>query len=127
MTIMKKTTWFVYSSKLDDMQKLVDSLRGYLEIVIFLLIFYVSTSFWVRAAPKSWSKYTTIAAVFDLLANIFGCGKNTICRSGFGARTPRSQVFIFVEFKLISHLSIQLVLLLCVAKHPIKQPFTKPY
>ena len=31
---------FVYSSKLVDMQKLVDSLRGYLEIVFFQLIFY---------------------------------------------------------------------------------------
>ena len=31
---------FVYSSKLVDMQKLVDSLTGYLEIVFFQLIFY---------------------------------------------------------------------------------------
>ena len=72
-------SFFAYSSKLVNMQKLVDSLRGYLKIVFFgwfLTIFtvfqlffnwfqsffvnlYVSTSFWVRAAPKSWSKYTT--------------------------------------------------------------------
>ena len=31
---------FVYSSKLVDVQKLVDSMRGYLEIVFFQLIFY---------------------------------------------------------------------------------------
>ena len=72
-------SFFAYSSKLVDMQKLVDSLRGYLEIVFFQLIFYFLnvfcqfltdfglfsliysslTSIWVRAAPRSWLKYTT--------------------------------------------------------------------
>ena len=37
---MNKKCDFVYSSKLVDMQKLVDSLRGYPEIVFFQLIIY---------------------------------------------------------------------------------------
>ena len=61
---------FVYSSKQVDMQKLVDSLRGYLKIVFFRFVDFrcerlkngwknVFTSFSVHAAPKSWLKYTT--------------------------------------------------------------------
>ena len=38
LKIKKKTRGFVYSSKLFDMQKLVDALRGYPEIVFFRLI-----------------------------------------------------------------------------------------
>ena len=69
----------VYSSKLVDMQKLVDSLRGCLEIVLFWFIFWKRqkmnkkgqkrliksslTSFWVRTTPKSWSKYTTVRLI----------------------------------------------------------------
>ena len=37
-----KKCGFVYSSKLVDMQKLVDSLRGYLKFVFFRLIFNLS-------------------------------------------------------------------------------------
>ena len=92
--IMNKTTcffsYFVFSSKLVDMQKLVDSLRGYLNIIFFWLIYLLfsmffvslwllslekepkrfktaekscSTSSQVSAAPESWSKYTTQMAV----------------------------------------------------------------
>ena len=70
---------FVYSSKLVDMQKLVDSLRGYLKFVFFRLYFCFemnkkgwqtaekkdSTSFWVLQAPKSWWKYTTIVEKYN--------------------------------------------------------------
>ena len=75
----KKKLDFVYSSKMVDMQKLVDSLRGYPEIVFigccftFFNIFQhisndfsfcnVLTSFWMPAAPKSWLKYTTTKVV----------------------------------------------------------------
>ena len=37
---MNKKHGFAYSSKLVDMQKLVESLRGYPEIVFLQLIFY---------------------------------------------------------------------------------------
>ena len=40
-----KKSKFVYSSKLVDMQKMVDSLRGYLKIVFFRLINYFFTGF----------------------------------------------------------------------------------
>ena len=44
---IKKKCVFVYSSKLVALQKLVDSLRGYPEIVFFGLIFYFM--FWVSS------------------------------------------------------------------------------
>ena len=46
---MKKKWDFVFSSKLVDMQKLVNSLRE---------LFLSFNHLWVRAALKSWSKYT---------------------------------------------------------------------
>ena len=92
----QKKCGFVYSSKFVDMQKLVDSPRGYPEIVFFCLYFIwfqpwnhwesfkmnkkgwkwlkksSSTSFWVRAAPESWSKYTTIGYQKVWYSDVFG-------------------------------------------------------
>ena len=76
---------FVYSSKLVDIQKLVDSLRGYLEMVFFQWFFEkrlkmaeksVLTSFGVCAAPKSWSKCTTTVFTFGV-TNMASCNLKT--------------------------------------------------
>ena len=53
---------FVYSSKLVDMQKLVDSLRGHLEFVFFRLIFYwkrfrMNQKGWKRLKKEFWPAF----------------------------------------------------------------------
>ena len=71
---MNKKVIDVNSLKLVVMQKLVDSLKGYLDFGFFQLILLkmaeksVSVSFQVLQASESWSKYTTAMIKYPIFS-----------------------------------------------------------